>query len=56
MCDKVDHLAKDYPFSVFNTTLILVVRGRGSTRGASDRCSGARVGGRGATQLVDSRG
>ncbi|KAF3629488.1 putative carboxylesterase 17-like [Capsicum annuum] len=45
MCDEVIHLAKNCPCCVFRATPILAMRGRGSTRGARGRSSGAHGGG-----------
>lgn len=40
MCDKADHLAKDYSRHIFRLTPILVVRGRASTKAIQERGSG----------------
>lgn len=56
VCDKISHLAKDYPFRVIQATLISAMRGKGFTRGIGDRGSRAHSGGRRSIQLVGSHG
>ncbi|KAF3673440.1 hypothetical protein FXO38_05610 [Capsicum annuum] len=55
MFHMVSHLAKHYPRCVIRATFISAVRGRGTTKGARSRGSGACGGGREIAQPVGGR-